>query len=461
MRTPFIITRRVLIRLCICTLFALTMINAATAKVEFNYQGQISVQGVPFNGQGKFKLAIVNQAGNVSLWSNNGTSQNGSEPTDLSPNKSSAVIIPVIDGIFNIVVGDKDIMDPLPAHIFNTGENVYLRVWFNDGTHGFQMLQPDRRITNTMILGQISGEEDVVIFVNGNTGDDENAGLDPNHPKKTIQGAVNMAPRVMRANTTIRVAAGTYREQVNIFGISVAPGKEFCLLGDPDWTTTSTASPTVRITGSDDEVTSGVRDHGIIVQQASNVRVEGFFVDKTVKSGILVIGSSGILINRCKVEQCSQGAVPYRGGIETASSAINESSGGIGINLSNAKVFNCAANYNRGTGIVWDTSRGEEMNVIASHNSDDGTMLGASSTVWFFGKYLADRNGGDGIGVLGFSNASFIQYYQPIYNGTYTNNGQHGISVGFMALATGTGTGQSYSGNTNGNLHVEPDSHAY
>ena len=33
----------------------------------------------------------------------------------------------------------------LPATVFDN-EDVRLRVWFNDGTHGFQLLAPDRRI---------------------------------------------------------------------------------------------------------------------------------------------------------------------------------------------------------------------------------------------------------------------------------------------------------------------------
>ncbi len=42
-------------------------------EVEFNYEGLVRIDGIPYNGPGYFKFAIVNQQGDVTLWSNDGT----------------------------------------------------------------------------------------------------------------------------------------------------------------------------------------------------------------------------------------------------------------------------------------------------------------------------------------------------------------------------------------------------
>jgi len=127
---------------------ALGSATPAQASVEFNYQGAIQVQGAAFEGDGQFKLAILNEAHGATLWSNDGTSTVGDEP-------AGSVGAPVRSGHFNIVVGDTDIagMAPVPESIFNTDEDLYLRVWFSDGIHGFQALIPDKKLTDVRVLG--------------------------------------------------------------------------------------------------------------------------------------------------------------------------------------------------------------------------------------------------------------------------------------------------------------------
>ena len=48
---------------------------AAPAQVPqlINYQGRITVSGANFEGFGLFKFALVNSAGTVNYWSNDGT----------------------------------------------------------------------------------------------------------------------------------------------------------------------------------------------------------------------------------------------------------------------------------------------------------------------------------------------------------------------------------------------------
>ena len=76
----------------------------------------------------------------ASLWSNDSTSINGSQP-------SGACSLGVTNGLYSVLLGDTTVgnMAALTATIF-TNSSVQLRVWFNNGVNGFQQLSPDQRI---------------------------------------------------------------------------------------------------------------------------------------------------------------------------------------------------------------------------------------------------------------------------------------------------------------------------
>ena len=119
--------------------FTLNLVRAEVPQL-INFQGRVAVDGVNFNGTGQFKFALVNGEGGVSFWSNDGTSVAGSEPTNAVP-------IAVSQGLYSVLLGNAALtnMTPISAAIF-TNSDVRLRVWFNDGTNGFQQLSPDQRI---------------------------------------------------------------------------------------------------------------------------------------------------------------------------------------------------------------------------------------------------------------------------------------------------------------------------
>ena len=77
----------------------------------------------------------------VTYWSNDGTSVNGSEP-------AAAVSVSVTNGLFTVVLGDTTLanMMAMDASIFMQ-PNLELRIWFNDGVHGFVALSPTQRLT--------------------------------------------------------------------------------------------------------------------------------------------------------------------------------------------------------------------------------------------------------------------------------------------------------------------------
>ena len=119
-----------------------------------NYQGRVAVGSANFNGTGQFKFALVNAAGNTTYWSNDGTSVGGSQP-------NTAVPLPVSKGLYSVLLGDSSVAGmptAIPASVW-TNPDVRLRVWFNDGANGSQLLTPDQRLAPTGYLsdGAVSG----------------------------------------------------------------------------------------------------------------------------------------------------------------------------------------------------------------------------------------------------------------------------------------------------------------
>lgn len=105
-----------------------------------NYQGRVAVGAVNFEGAGQFKFALVNSDGSNTFWSNDGTSAAGSEP-------ASAVTLAVAKGLYAVLLGDSKLanMTAIPAGVF-ANPDVRLRVWFDDGVNGSQLLAPDQRL---------------------------------------------------------------------------------------------------------------------------------------------------------------------------------------------------------------------------------------------------------------------------------------------------------------------------
>ena len=124
-----------------CLFLCLPSLHAQVPQIV-NYQGRVAVSGTNFTGTGQFEFALVSGTGSgaTSYWSNDGTSVGGSQPTN-------AVSLSVSSGLYSLALGDTTLtnMTPVPYSVF-ANSTVYLRVWFNDGTHGWQHLSPDLRI---------------------------------------------------------------------------------------------------------------------------------------------------------------------------------------------------------------------------------------------------------------------------------------------------------------------------
>ena len=115
----------------------------SAAPALLNHQGRMAVNGVNFEGTGLLKFALVRAAGSVTCWSNDGTSIAGSQP-------SMAVPLTVTNGLYAVLLGDTSLanLSAVPVTVFDNAD-VHLRVWFNDGTAGFQQITPDQRLVRT------------------------------------------------------------------------------------------------------------------------------------------------------------------------------------------------------------------------------------------------------------------------------------------------------------------------
>ncbi len=123
--------------------FTLTPLRAAAPPGVLNHQGRIVVSGANYTGTGHFKFALVDAAGTTTLWSNNGSSTGGAQP-------SAAVQVSVSQGHYALGLGDTALANmtaAIPPSVFTGNADVRLRVWFSTNGTTFEQLTPDRRIT--------------------------------------------------------------------------------------------------------------------------------------------------------------------------------------------------------------------------------------------------------------------------------------------------------------------------
>jgi hypothetical protein len=405
--------------LLLCTvLLVITAQSTAQDTVMFNYQGRVKVQGEQFNGNGQFKFAIISPDGSSTLWSNDSSSVDGSEPT-------TGINIEVTDGVFNILMGSGGQMDAINSTIFQEKAPLKLRTWFSDNVNGFQALQPDHNLLNVNLLTPQTGEGNFTIYVNGQTGDDSNAGLKPNQPKKTIQAAVDIVPARVMANVTIDIADGTYPEEVLLFGINCKPGKALKLQGDVGWTPSAGGAPKVVINGKNGD---SRRNVGLQAIQCTGIEITGICFEE--------VGGTGLLLEN-----------------------------------GNYAVSNCVSRKNLGGGFAFGNQlRGEAENIVADDNGGDGIVVGTNSrcnltsptaTRNRYGLFVGDNsacgirktgrfsnNRDNGVHCIAFSALACENTYS---NGQVQNNGGYGVQVGWNSyLHNGFISKNLFTGNIKG-----------
>ena len=129
-----------------CLAFCCSLCAEVPLLIE--YSGRVSSSGSPFTGTGSFRFAFVDSAGTTSYWSNDGTSSAGSEPT-------AAVSVTCDDGFYTVLLGDSSLTNMTDiAETVLDNDTLYLRVWFDDGTNGSQLLTPDQRVASTVFAAR-------------------------------------------------------------------------------------------------------------------------------------------------------------------------------------------------------------------------------------------------------------------------------------------------------------------
>jgi hypothetical protein len=137
----------------VVSLMLLSSSSVQAVPLLLNFQGRVTVDGTVFTGTGQFKFALVNADGSQSYWSNDGSSSAGAEPTD-------AVAVTVTNGNYALHLGDTALtnMGALQATVF-ANDPVLLRIWFSDGTNGFELLGADQRLTSVAFALQAKSAE--------------------------------------------------------------------------------------------------------------------------------------------------------------------------------------------------------------------------------------------------------------------------------------------------------------
>lgn len=107
---------------------------ARAAVPTLNFQGRISTDRIPAEGQGRFKFALLDATGNV-VW----VHAADLDPADGEPD--SALTLPLHHGHFAVELGEG--MIPLPTLSEASLANLRLRIWFGETDRTLHRLQPD------------------------------------------------------------------------------------------------------------------------------------------------------------------------------------------------------------------------------------------------------------------------------------------------------------------------------
>ena len=136
---------------CIVRILALAIVagaplsGLAQENVVLNYRGKLLAAGAPFSGTGQFMFALENKSGEI-FWSSGDFPFAGS-----TNNPSHAVALAVEQGAYGARLGDTALgMPALGLAELQRAGNPRLKIWFNDGRHGWQRAGEDVPLDNLM-----------------------------------------------------------------------------------------------------------------------------------------------------------------------------------------------------------------------------------------------------------------------------------------------------------------------
>ena len=117
--------------------------GAAQIPQRLNHQGMVRVDGQAYQGPGLFRFALVDASTAKNTWTNDGT-QVGTAGTP-----ANAVTLDAVDGVYSVALGDTTVANmTVLSGAALSDDDMRLRIWFDDGTHGIQQLVPDQVVSS-------------------------------------------------------------------------------------------------------------------------------------------------------------------------------------------------------------------------------------------------------------------------------------------------------------------------
>ncbi|OQA53176.1 MAG: Collagen triple helix repeat (20 copies) [candidate division WS2 bacterium ADurb.Bin280] len=153
----------------------------------------------------------------------------------------------------------------------------------NQGAKGVAGDTGTKGLTTGFITSLERTTQERIYYVNSSSGSDITGVGSLDSPYATVQKAINSVPEKISHNTTIQVAAGTYREGLDFKKI-IDSGKLFTIKGD------ASDPNSYRITGADAGAeTTAVRSYGLVNRSngktGGGVKVEGLRFDYFKNAG--------------------------------------------------------------------------------------------------------------------------------------------------------------------------------
>jgi hypothetical protein len=402
------------------------------APTAVSYQGEVRVNDDPYTGDGYFKFAVVNAAGDTTYWSNDGTGTGGGEPT-------AAVELAVSEGLFSVLLGDTTLggmTQALTAGVFSQPDR-YLRVWFSSDNITFDQLTPDTRIAAVpyALQAQEAVDADTVdglhaselgahyqnVVVVAKSGGDYTS----------VQAAIDSVADAAADNPyLVWVAPGVYSETVTMnpfvqatlilasdaslrdltVGNSGAGARNVALMATAGMTRTLVTDVTARAQGG------GTRNYGVfLIGSGTGVRVQG----------VTALAENG---------SYNQGLVNYSGAAATLRGGSFTARGGVGT---------------RGIGIADSDTTLEAVGVtaLAENGSEynEGLINETGAAAVLRGGSFTGRAGADAYGIRNDGSSTALEAESVTAlaeNGSNVNTGLHNVAGSTATLHGGSFTGR-------------------
>lgn len=376
---------------------AALVIAAASLRAQvpqiLNYQGRIISGTTNFTGTGQFRFSLVNSNASATFWSNDGATP-----------PATSVSLPVSNGLYAVLLGDTTIANMtavIPPTVF-TNSDVRLRVWFNDGVSGLQLLSPDQRIASVGYAMMAANIPDGSITSN-----------------KLANGAVTGVKIADGSITTAKLASNSVTSLQ--LSNNIAIGTSNTVNGLLNVYRTSVGTPAITLDGANSQISTFGSD-GL-----EQIRLWG------AGYGEIFLNNSRVENGRAVLLSANGGNGGFLGLYNTNNSTRVSLSGA----NSGGSLMLYQADGNTGARILGDSSGSGRFDLYNTNGSTRVTLFGQSSTTNSGGEIsVLSSNGTETVEILGQGDA---------YTGGKLTLKQRSGTVGAALVAEfGSGEGAAF-----------------